>query len=159
MLKRCIAWSMTGRLRERWLKSRIRIPGRWRTSGSHPPRRSLPREPGIILRLPAPRATTETLVGLVGLRVDAAKRTGRLGYWVGRAYWGHGVATEAAGRMISWGFANLPLDHVIAEVTEGNDASCAVLRRIGFRRDRDGRAAFADHWRGAHRDGVRGDPR
>jgi 8-oxo-dGTP diphosphatase len=75
----------------------------------------------------------ETLVGVVGLRLDAARRTGRLGYWVGRAYWKHGVATEAARRMTSWAFANLPLDLIAAEVTEGNDASFKVLRRIGFR--------------------------
>jgi 8-oxo-dGTP diphosphatase len=85
------------------------------------------------LAITGTEGTTETLVGLVGLRVDAARRTGRLGYWVGRAFWGHGVATEAARRLTSWGFANLPLDLVTAEVTEGNDASCAVLRRIGFR--------------------------
>ena len=75
---------------------------------------------------------TETLVGVVGLRVDATRRIGQLGYWVGRAYWGHGVATEAARRLTSWGFANLPIDLIVAEVTEGNDASCRVLRRIGF---------------------------
>jgi 8-oxo-dGTP diphosphatase len=75
----------------------------------------------------------ETLVGVVGLRVDAARRTGRLGYWVGRAYWGHGVATEAARRLTSWAFANLPIDLIAAEVTEANDASRAVLRRVGFR--------------------------
>lgn len=75
----------------------------------------------------------ETLVGVVGLHVDPARRTGRLGYWVGRAFWRHGVATEAAKRLTSWGFANLALDSIVAEVTESNDASCAVLRRIGFR--------------------------
>lgn len=75
----------------------------------------------------------ETIVGVVGLRLDAARRTGRLGYWVGRAYWKHGVATEATRRMTSWAFANLPLDLIAAEVTEGNDGSCKVLRRVGFR--------------------------
>jgi 8-oxo-dGTP diphosphatase len=75
----------------------------------------------------------ETLVGVVGLRLDAARRTGRLGYWVGRAYWKHGVATEAARRLTSWAFANLPLDLVAAEVTEENVASFKVLRRVGFR--------------------------
>jgi len=75
----------------------------------------------------------ETLVGVVGLRLDSARRSGRLGYWVGRAYWKHGVATEAAKRMTSWAFANLPLDLIVAEVTETNDASCKVLRRVGFR--------------------------
>ncbi|MEA2787804.1 MAG: 8-oxo-dGTP diphosphatase, partial [Acetobacteraceae bacterium] len=66
-------------------------------------------------------------------RLDRARRAGRLGYWVGRAFWGHGVATEAARRLTSWGFANLPLDLVTAEVTEDNDGSCTVLRRVGFR--------------------------
>ena len=75
----------------------------------------------------------ETIVGVVGLRLDTAHRTGRLGYWVGRAYWKHGVATEAAKRLTSWAFANLPLDLIAAEVTEGNDGSCKVLRRVGFR--------------------------
>jgi 8-oxo-dGTP diphosphatase len=75
----------------------------------------------------------ETLVGVVGLRLDTGRRTGRLGYWVGRAYWRHGVATEAARRLTSWGFANLPLDLIVAEVTDGNDASSKVLRRVGFR--------------------------
>ena len=81
---------------------------------------------------------TETLVGVIGLRVDAERRAGRLGYWVGRAFWGHGVATEAARRLISWGFANLPLDLIAAEVTAGNDASGAVLRRVGFRESGSG---------------------
>jgi 8-oxo-dGTP diphosphatase len=104
---------------------------------------------GYHLAITGTEGTTETLVGLVGLRVDAARRKGRLGYWVGRAFWGHGVATEATKRLTSWGFANLPLDLVTAEVTEGNDASCAVLRRIGFRETGTGvRASLttgADH--------------
>ena len=75
----------------------------------------------------------EILVGVVGLRLDRATRSGQLGYWVGRAYWGHGVATEAARRLTSWSFANLPLDLIVAEVTAGNDASFKVLRRVGFR--------------------------
>jgi 8-oxo-dGTP diphosphatase len=75
----------------------------------------------------------ETIVGVIGLRLDSARRAGRLGYWVGRAYWKHGVATEATRRLTSWAFANLPLDLIAAEVTEGNDGSCKVLRRVGFR--------------------------
>ena len=75
----------------------------------------------------------ETIVGVVGLRLDTARRSGRLGYWVGRAYWKHGVATEAAQRLTRWAFANLPLDLIVAEVAEGNVGSFKVLRRVGFR--------------------------
>ncbi len=84
----------------------------------------------------------ETLVGVVGLRCEAATRAGRLGYWVGRRFWGHGVATEAAGRLARWGLANLDLDRLEATVIEGNPASRAVLRRIGFRESGRGTELF-----------------
>jgi 8-oxo-dGTP diphosphatase len=73
----------------------------------------------------------EILVGVVGLRI--AGRVGRLGYWVGRRFWGHGVASEAAGRLARWALANLDLDRLEAGVITDNPASAAVLRRIGFR--------------------------
>ncbi len=75
---------------------------------------------------------TETLIGGASLHVDAAQRAGRLGYWVGRRFWGHGVATEAAGRLVRWALANLDLDLLRACVATDNPASMAVLRSIGF---------------------------
>src|ERR1700722_8892009 len=76
--------------------------------------------------------TDEVLVGVVGVRLDAKARTGRIGYWVGRRFWGHGVASEAVGRLARWAMANLEIDRLIAEVATDNPASAAVLRRIGF---------------------------
>jgi 8-oxo-dGTP diphosphatase len=84
----------------------------------------------------------EVLVGTVRLEVDAKERCGRLGYWVGRRFWGHGVATEAAGRVASWALANLNLECLEAVVVTDNPASAAVLRRIGFRRIADGTRTF-----------------
>ena len=84
----------------------------------------------------------EMLVGVVGLHVDAKARRGRLGYWVGRRFWGHGVASEAAGRLLRWGFANLDLDLVTADVATDNPASAAVLRRIGFHQTGEGTSSF-----------------
>ncbi len=75
----------------------------------------------------------ELVIGCVGLRLDLKPRTGHLGYWVGRRYWGHGVATEAAGRFARWGLANLDIDRIEAHVAEDNPGSAAVLRRIGLR--------------------------
>ena len=76
---------------------------------------------------------TELLVGGIGLRLNAAERTGELGYWVGRAYWGHGVASEAAARLSRWALANLDIDRIEATAATENGASLSVLRRIGFR--------------------------
>ncbi len=75
----------------------------------------------------------EMVIGCVGLRLDASSRTGHLGYWVGERFWGHGVAREAAGRVVRWALANLPIDRVQAHVSIDNPASASVLRHLGFR--------------------------
>src|SRR5262245_39964623 len=72
-------------------------------------RQSLTDGTGYELAITGRDGDSETLVGVVGLRIDAATRVGRLGYWVGRRFWGHGVATEAAGRFARWALANLDL--------------------------------------------------
>jgi 8-oxo-dGTP diphosphatase len=106
----------------------------------------------------------EIMVGVVGLRIDRGARCGRLGYWVGRRFWGHGVASEAAGRLARWGLANLDLDRLEAGVITDNPASAAVLRRIGFRQTGEGTLSFlargGEHavWRfEATRDDIFGD--
>jgi 8-oxo-dGTP diphosphatase len=87
----------------------------------------------------------EVIVGGVGLRLDRAARSGRLGYWVGRRFWGHGVASEAAGRLARWAMANLDVDTLEASVAAVNAASIAVLRRIGFRQVGSGTERFQAH--------------
>ena len=84
----------------------------------------------------------EVIVGGVGLRIDRAARSGHLGYWVGRRFWGHGVASEAAGRLARWALANLDLDTIDATVATDNAASIAVLRRVGLRQTGAGREPF-----------------
>jgi 8-oxo-dGTP diphosphatase len=85
----------------------------------------------------------ELLVGGVGLRLAADRQTGALGYWVGRRFWGHGVAGEAAGRLARWALANLHLTALTASVASDNAASAAVLKRIGFRQTGQGHENFA----------------
>lgn len=95
---------------------------------------------GYALAITGTENGQETLIGCVGLRIEG--QTGHLGYWVGRAYWRHGVATEAAGRLARWALANLDLDGLEATVAADNPASATVLDRIGFRRVGTGREAF-----------------
>jgi 8-oxo-dGTP diphosphatase len=105
-------------------------------------RHSLAEGSGYQLAITGREGEHEIMVGVVGLRVDAAQRCGRLGYWVGRRFWGHGVATEAAGRLARWALANLDLDRLEAGVITDNAASAAVLRRIGFRQTGEGTDTF-----------------
>ncbi len=84
----------------------------------------------------------EMLIGCIGLRLDEAPRVADLGYWVGRRFWGHGVATEAASRAARWALANLPIDSLRACVAIDNPASAAVLLRAGFRETGTGTEEF-----------------
>ncbi len=68
------------------------------------------------------------------IRVSAElRRVGQLGYWIGRRFWGEGIASEAVRRVASWALANLAVDRLEAQVAPGNLASAALLRRLGFR--------------------------
>jgi len=84
----------------------------------------------------------EMLVGGIGLRIGADHRVAELGYWVGRRFWGHGVAGEAVERLTRWALANLALERITASVATDNPASAAVLRRIGFREVGEGTETF-----------------
>ncbi|MFT9017929.1 bifunctional GNAT family N-acetyltransferase/(deoxy)nucleoside triphosphate pyrophosphohydrolase [Acetobacter malorum] len=78
----------------------------------------------------------DTFVGCVGLRVQTVPQVGRvgmLGYWIGRTYWGRGIATLAAGRLARWALANLDITCLRATVADDNAASARVLEHIGFR--------------------------
>lgn len=76
-----------------------------------------------------------TLVGSIELRVEPAHRRGELGYWIGRAHWGRGYATEAADALLRWGMRTLGLHRVHAAHMSRNPASGAVLRKIGMRHE------------------------
>jgi RimJ/RimL family protein N-acetyltransferase len=54
-----------------------------------------------------------------------------LGYWVGREYWGQGVATKALVRFL----AEVPARPLHAHVATHNVGSVRVLEKAGFRRD------------------------
>ena len=49
------------------------------------------------------------VVGGVGLQLmtDVNRRSAEIGYWLGAAYWGRGVATEAVTLVTDWAFGKL----------------------------------------------------
>ena len=97
---------------------------------------------GYHLAITGEEVGQEMVVGCVGLRLDGKPGTASLGFWIGRRFWGHGVATEAAEAVSRWALANLPIEKLVAHVAEDNLASLAVLRRIGFRDVGKGRERF-----------------
>jgi ribosomal-protein-alanine N-acetyltransferase len=62
----------------------------------------------------------------------AAAPERELGYCFKRAWWGMGLATEAAGAIRDWFFANTGHDHLIGFTDPENLASQRVLVKIGM---------------------------
>lgn len=69
------------------------------------------------------------LVGGVGL---TAKAPVTLGYWIGRAHWGHGYVCEAARAAIVHGFRAMGLTEIASGCFEDNVRSARVLEKLGF---------------------------
>ena len=76
------------------------------------------------------------LAGCVGLELkdDVYKCTAEVGYWIGEPYWGKGIATEALGQIVDYGFKTFTdIVRIYAEVFEFNLSSMKVLEKNGFR--------------------------
>jgi [ribosomal protein S5]-alanine N-acetyltransferase len=58
---------------------------------------------------------------------------GMLAFYLARAYWGRGLATEAGRAFIALGFDDWKLSRIVSSVEVGNDASMRVLAKLGFR--------------------------
>jgi [ribosomal protein S5]-alanine N-acetyltransferase len=57
---------------------------------------------------------------------------GTLGFYLARAYWGRGLATEAGRALVNFGFIELGLSRIVTAVQVGNNASVRVLEKLGF---------------------------
>ena len=71
-------------------------------------------------------------VGSIGVGLHDEGARGELGFWIGRDYWGRGYASEAARRMIDFATETLGVARITGTVAADNDASLAVLARLGF---------------------------
>jgi RimJ/RimL family protein N-acetyltransferase len=76
----------------------------------------------------------DTLVGGCGLDItSAANRTGSIGYCLNKLYWNAGLATEAAGALVLYGFEQLGLHRIWACCDPENLASSRVMEKVGMK--------------------------
>jgi [ribosomal protein S5]-alanine N-acetyltransferase len=81
-------------------------------------------------------ADSDTVVGTATLhRLDSANRRAELGYALGRAHWGRGLAREALQCLLAHAFGELRLHRMEADTDPRNARSCALLERLGFARE------------------------
>jgi ribosomal-protein-alanine N-acetyltransferase len=88
----------------------------------------------------------DELIGMVGF--GPVGPDAELAYMLSPRYWGHGFATEAAGRLVAYIFEKTTFPSIIAKAMKSNPASAVVLRKVGFRED--GEADVELPTRGGH---------
>lgn len=71
------------------------------------------------------------LIGRAGIINPAEWPGAEVGYLLGRAWWGHGYATEAARAAMDWGFEQFDFSDLISLIDPDNTASIAVAKRLG----------------------------
>ena len=81
------------------------------------------------------RSTGELIGDVVLVWTSAEHRSGEIGYVLHPDHHGNGYATETCRALLALAFDGLGLHRVAARIDERNDASAAVLRRIGMRQE------------------------
>ena len=69
------------------------------------------------------------------LRFDVDHKRCEVGYVIGRAHWGQGLAREAVSRLTDFAFDELHLHRLEADVDPRNVRSIALLERLGWTRE------------------------
>jgi ribosomal-protein-alanine N-acetyltransferase len=103
-------------LARRWLDARVE----WWEQGR-----------GVTLAI-ARRSHPHICLGTVSLRRYSRDHRAELGYWLSASAWGSGIATEACTAAVEFGFRELNLARIYAQVLAGNRASQRVLEKLGM---------------------------
>lgn len=73
------------------------------------------------------------MIGTCGFtRIDTVNNVAEIGYVLNPAYHHMGIATEAASAVMKFGFETLSVHRIEAKFIDGNNASRAVMERLGM---------------------------
>jgi RimJ/RimL family protein N-acetyltransferase len=91
---------------------------------------------GEYVRLGIERREDQRLLGNCTLfKIDGQCRRAEIGYGLAYAAWGHGYMHEALLALLEFGFAELTLNRVEADIDPRNEPSARSLERLGFRKE------------------------
>lgn len=69
------------------------------------------------------------------LQTDVDRISAELGYWLGEAFWGRGIATAAIKGFVPWAFEAFDLERIYALPFHWNIASSRVLEKALFSKE------------------------
>ena len=88
------------------------------------------------LRLGIELAENGILLGTCSLfSINYTCRRAEVGYGLGSFAWGHGYMHEALRTLLDFGFGELDLNRIEADIDPRNSASARTLERLGFTRE------------------------
>ena len=97
-------------------------------------RRAVREKPAVNLAI----CDDDKVIGGIGLMPggDMHRVSAEVGYWLGEAYWGRGIAAAALIELTPYAFRTFPeLNRLFAYVDQEHAASIRVLEKAGFRRE------------------------
>ena len=78
---------------------------------------------------------------------DVERYSAEIGYWLGEAYWGRGIAAEALTLMTGFAFSSMNLLRIFALPFANNSQSTRVLEKAGFLKEGILRSSSVKHGR------------
>jgi [ribosomal protein S5]-alanine N-acetyltransferase len=75
------------------------------------------------------------VIGGIGLSIKNGERkhVAEVGYWIGEAYWGKGIATEALKAITEYTFKTFKVERIEAKVYTWNPTSGHILEKVGYK--------------------------
>ncbi len=94
----------------------------------------------IVEQTPRPHfaiTANDKLIGGLGFMIgeDVEKYSAIITYWLGKDYWGDGIATMLVSGVCDFAFKQTDITRLSARVFEGNIASEMVLEKCGFEKE------------------------
>jgi len=83
-----------------------------------------------------PKGSDEA-IGFCGLQELEGTSEIEIGWWLARAWWGQGLATEAAREALRDAFTRIRLKRVVSIAQPENRASIHIMEKLGMRYERD----------------------
>jgi len=78
---------------------------------------------------------TNNIIGTIGYNSYTTNHKATIGYDLQTHYWNKGYATEALQKVIEYGFEQLHINRIEAEVMQGNIGSEKILNKLNFKNE------------------------
>jgi [ribosomal protein S5]-alanine N-acetyltransferase len=80
---------------------------------------------------------TSEMIGFCGLQPLDPTPDIEIGWWLARAWWGKGLATEAAREALRDGFERVGLERIVSIAMRKNVSSTRVMEKLGMKYERE----------------------